>query len=347
MKKDYYEILGVNKDSTPDEIKKAYRGLALKYHPDKNPDDKDAEQMFKNISEAYAVLSDKEKRYNYDNFGHHGDQQFPGGFEDIFDHFSGMFGGTFGSEFFNRQRRSAPVGNPVAIKVPITLEEVLSGTVRDINFSRIDSCEECSGRGFINDHDVGICEGCSGSGQSHHSVGFVKVQMTCGQCGGTGKKITNPCSSCNGKGLNHKKDNVTITIPPGVLEGDQLCISGKGNRPSNNHAPGDLVLIMSIVGDNRFERDGPHLYSRESISFPQAALGTSIIVDLIDGKINLAIPPGTQPNSMMSIPKRGLPIDTQNSERGHHYVRISVEVPKSLSVREREIIEKLRDIESV
>jgi molecular chaperone DnaJ len=341
VKKDSYETLGVKSDSSQEEIKKAYRSLALKYHPDKNQGDEAAETKFKDISEAYAVLSDKEKRYSYDNFGHggpaaHGSQ---GGFGDVFDQFSEMFG----SDFFGRGRSRQPTGQSIGIEVPVTLNEVLNGTTKDIKFSRIDVCEPCEGQGFADQSDIGKCSHCNGDGRSFHNVGFVKVQMTCNGCGGSGKQILNPCVSCSGAGCINKSDSLTITIPSGVSDRDQLEIQGKGNKPSENHVAGSLIVVISVASDDRFERQGPHLYGKETISFTQAALGDSIIVSLIDGDISLKIPPGTQPGSMMSIPNRGLPIGPNDRERGHHYVKISVEIPKSLNIEQKKLIEKLRD----
>ena len=350
MKKDFYEILEVSRDATQDEIKKSFRLLALRYHPDKNPDDKDSEKMFKSVSEAYDVLSDKDKRAAYDNFGHSDGHQFQGhhgGFEDIFNHFSGMFGREFGSEFSGRSRSSPLVGSPVSVDVVVTLTDVLKGAIKNIRFSRLDSCMTCKGKGFKKESDVGACNICNGSGKTSHDAGFVRIQTTCRACAGSGKRIINPCEQCSGRGSISKNDSVSVTMPAGVHDGSQLRLAGKGNRPSPNHAPGDLLLTISIQKDKRLERNGPHLYSNETISFSRAVLGSNISVNLIDGKVNLTIPPGTQPHSMMSIPGRGLPVDVGDPERGNHYIRIIVDVPKSLSAEEKEIIEALREIESV
>ena len=347
MKKDFYEILGVSEDATQDQIKKAFRRLALKYHPDKNPDDKDAEKMFKNAAEAYDVLSDEGKRASYDSFGNGAGEEFRGDFEDIFDHFSGMFRGDFGSDFFGRSRSSVQVGSPVLVDVIVTLTDVLKGSAKDVRFTRLDSCLGCRGKGFIKESDVGTCDACNGLGKTSHDAGFVRIQTTCRPCSGSGKRIINACGQCGGRGSVSKNERVSVTIPAGVSDGSQLRLAGKGNRPSPNHAPGDLLITISIQKDKRLERNGPHLYSNETISFSCAVLGSNISVNLIDGKVNLTIPPGTQPHSMMSIPGRGLPVDVGDPERGNHYIRLIVDVPKSLSVEEREIIEALRDMESV
>jgi len=353
MKRDYYEILGVTKDATQDQIKKSYRKLALKYHPDKNPDNKEAEKMFKSVSEAYEILSDNDKKHAYDNFGHAGGQQFregfQGGFEDIFNHFSGMFGGRGGPDFFGfRDDTQRPhAGPPISIRVHVTLKEVLKGTSKDIPFSKLASCNNCKGRGYKNDSDLRSCSACNGSGHAFHNAGFVKVQTTCRPCGGAGKSILNPCQECQGKGAIQINDGINVTIPAGVCDGTQLRIEGKGNRPSPSHVPGDLILTISVKQDPRFEINGPHIYGEEKITFSQAALGDSIITELIDGKIKLVIPPGTQPHSMMSIPNRGLPIDVGDPERGHHYVRVTIDVPKRLGDREKAIIEELRELENM
>jgi len=345
MVKDYYITLGVTQDSSEDQIKKAYRKLALKYHPDKNPDDPSAEKKFKEISEAYDCLSDKEKRNNYDMFpegGGSGDFR-ASGMEDIFSHFSEMFGNDFG---FSRSRSRDPrrrmsKGESIVREISVTLEEVLEGASREISYSRGQSCRDCSGKGYASNDDLGRCRSCRGSGQVVSDFGAMRVSTSCNNCGGTGKIILNPCDGCAGVGAMFKNTSINITIPPGILDGNQLRIEGHGHFSPGYQVPGDLLVNISVRKHRKFDRRGPHIYSEKRISFKAAALGASVEVELIDGKINLNVPSGTQSQTVMSVESRGLPIDVGDPERGNHYVVIIVDVPNKISEADRKIIEQL------
>jgi molecular chaperone DnaJ len=343
MVKDYYASLGVKSNATDEQIKKAYRKLALKYHPDKNPDNPSAEKKFKEISEAYDCLSDKDKRKNYDTYPYGGSSEHfsDSGMDDIFSQFSEMFGHDLGSSRPRDPRRRMSKGESIVREVHVTLEEVLVGSSREISYSRGQSCVQCSGKGYVSRDDISRCRSCRGSGNVISDFGAMRVSTSCASCAGSGKTIINPCSDCSGVGALFKSMSINITIPPGVSDGNQLRIEGRGHFSPGYQIPGDLLVSISVSKHKKFDRKGPHIYSEKRISFKDAALGSVIEVELIDGKINLNVPSGTQSQTVMSVGSRGLPIDVGDPERGHHYIVVIVDVPTKISEADRKIIEQL------
>lgn len=340
--RDYYEILGIDRDSSESEIKKAYRQLALKHHPDKNPDDKAAEKKFKEISEAYSVLSDPEKKRGYDMFGHEGPGSFSHGSpEDIF---STMFSGFGFEEIFNHARghRGPVQGESIAIDHSISMLDVLNGVSHTIEYGRYITCNSCAGEGFNSSLDVETCTSCNGSGTVTHGTQFMRINTSCGRCNGSGNIIVNPCRQCEGSGSDTENQSVIIDVPRGIESGMQLRIQGKGHLSNRATVPGDLFVRVSVIPVQGVERNGPHLYYGKKISFYDAVLGGDIDIDLIDGTVRMKIPPGTQDNSMMSISGRGLPEDIGSDDRGNVYVVISIDVPSSISDEERKLLEELK-----
>lgn len=346
MKRDYYEILGISKDASETEIKKAYRKLALKYHPDKNPDNPEAETKFKEASEAYSVLSNIEKRRSYDQFGTENSQGSHRGFDDIFNNFSDFFSGAGGfDEFFSERSNRAPrKGTDVFSEIVISLQEVLEGAAKDVTYQKFLCCSLCGGQGWKNESDLATCSHCSGSGVLNHRSGFMNVRVNCRACNGNGKVIMTACSGCSGSGSNEQTKSIKVSIPSGVSDGNHLRVPGEGNLTPEAVEPGDLMIKLSISKDNRFERRGPHIHSKKDISFFKAALGGTVEVDVIDGKVKLTIPKGTQPNTTLSIKARGLPEGIDDSDRGNHYVKIIVKVPVDMSEKEHDLISQLEDI---
>lgn len=347
---DHYKILGVDRDASQESIKKAYRKLALKYHPDRNPDNPDSEKKFKEISESYSILSDEEKRRNYDQFGDANASNFSGfntdnfrGFEDIF---SGMpfAEEMFGDRFKSRNRTRQGVRSSDLHKtVSVTLKEVLTGCEKNIEYTRTKACIECSGNGYKSNLDLEKCNYCDGSGSVTHGNSFMRVSTTCSYCNGQGKTISNPCTVCKGNCVIEEHRSINVSIPAGVRPGIKIRVSGAGNVGSFADDIGSLYLDVNVQNMMGIDRNGPHLYLGKNISFSQAALGDTIRVDLLDGSVNLKIPHGTQPGSIMSIDGRGLPEDIGSDDRGNFYVRINVKVPKTISVSQRELIEKLKN----
>jgi len=343
MAKDYYSILDVQRDASDDQIKKAYRKLALKYHPDKNPDDPGSEKKFKEISEAYDCLSDSNKRRNYDMFPEGAGSIPPnrGGMGDIFSHFSEMFGGGFGFGGHSGRHRGEDRGEPIVCDVRISLKEVLDGAFRDITFPQGKQCGACDANGYNDKGDISDCSSCAGSGSIVSDFGHMRVTTSCNSCGGSGKVIVNPCKTCGGSGILLENRTINITIPQGVSNGLQLRIGGYGHQSRSSKICGDLLVNVFVDSHTEFERRGPHIACERRISFKQAVLGAIIEIDLIDGKINMNIPPGTQSHSVMSVGGRGLPIDVGDPERGNHYVTIIVDIPRTLSDSDKTLIEKL------
>ena len=343
MRKDYYKILGLSKDSSSSDIKKAYRSLALKYHPDKNPGDSSAEEKFKEASEAYSVLSDPEKRREYDN-----PDPFSGfsaggssGFGDIFEDFSDIFG--FGSRGKRQQSRKI-IGQDVVLNVAISAKEILFGSEREVDFNRFVTCVTCLGNGYVNQSDVSRCTACSGTGRISHSMGFMKIESTCGTCEGLGYVITNPCGDCRGEGVTSENRKVKVNIPKGIRQGMHLRVESLGHFPPGASMPGDLILQIDEAHQEDFEIAGPHLYKNRKITFSQAVLGDTIEIDTLDGNRSIEIPAGTQSGSVIGIPGLGLPEDVGDDDRGNMYVRVDVLVPTDLSAKEKEMVEKLKEI---
>lgn len=344
---DYYELLGVSRDVSTEELKKAYRQLAMKYHPDRNAGDKTSEEKFKEISHAYSVLSDPEKRAHYDRFGTadgfgSGQGPFTGGagFGDIFeDLFGDFFGGNFGG-----QRRQRPVrGNDLRYDLDITLEEAVFGTEKVITFPKLQKCSECSGTGSEPGKQPEVCSACKGAGQIRYQQGFFSVAKTCGKCSGAGKIISDPCKKCRGQGAIQEQRTVNLKIPPGVDVGSRLKITGEG-EPGHNSAPnGDLYVILDIQEHETFRREGTDLFCDFPVSFTNAALGAEIEVPTLDGSARLKIPAGTQSGKIFTLRGKGAP-RVGSHHRGNQLIRVFIEVPKRLTPRQKELLEEFATI---
>ncbi len=357
-KRDYYEVLGVGKGASPDEIKRAYRRMAIKYHPDKNPDNKeDAEKKFKECAEAYEVLSDAEKRRRYDQFGHDGLrgmgmrdythmrwQDIGSIFEDIFGF--GDLADLFGMGGRRRTRRTGPArGYDLETSVDLVLNEVAKGTEKTIEFTRQDLCGECSGTGSARGTSPGRCPGCGGSGQVVRGGGFFQMVSTCPQCRGEGLIITNPCKKCKGTGRVPKKRIVNVKIPAGVHEGQGVRIGGEGEPGRNGGPRGDLYCYVRVKPHQFLERDGNNLIAVVPISFTQAALGATIDVPSLDGTRGLKIPPGSQYGRIFRIKGYGLP-DLRTGRTGDELVQITIETPTRLDAKQQELLREFAKTEN-
>lgn len=362
-KRDYYDVLGVAKSSSAEEIKKAYRKLAIKYHPDKNPDDKSAEEKFKEAAEAYEVLSNPEKKQRYDHYGHAGVGGAAGGggfggggmnMEDIFSQFGDIFGGGGGSPFESffggggqqRGGRRVAKGTNLRIKVKLTLEEIANGTEKKIKVNKQITCKTCDGSGAKDRGSVSTCKTCGGSGAVRRVTNTILGQMqttsTCPTCNGSGSQITAKCNSCHGEGIVRGEETITINIPAGVSDGMQLSMSGKGNAAPNGGIPGDLIILIEEVPHETLKREGNNVVYDLHVSIIDAALGYSAEVPTIDGKAKIKIDPGTQSGKLLRLKGKGLP-EINSYHRGDEIIHINIWTPKALSTEERSMLEKLRD----
>jgi len=356
-KRDYYDVLGVNKSASPEDIKSAYRKLAVKYHPDKNPGNKAAEDKFKEASEAYGILSNKSKKENYDNFGHAAFENGGGGqggfggfggfggsdFSDIFEDFFGDFGGG-GRR--NNKRSSSNRGSDLRYDLSITLEEAYSGKKQNIQFSSSDKCVTCKGNGSKPGFSADRCTYCGGNGKVRSNQGFFTVQQTCPQCSGSGEEITNPCFDCGGSGIKQTSKKITVTIPKGVDDGTRIRLAGKGEAGSRGGANGDLYLFINVKSHELFKRSDENLFFDFPISIADAALGTTIEIPIIDGsKAKIRIPEGAQSGKQFRLKGKGMPY-MRGSGTGDLYVQINTEVPISLNKEQKELLEKFREIEN-
>ena len=352
-KRDYYDVLGVSKSSTPDQIKSAYRKLAVKYHPDKNKGDKSAEEKFKEASEAYHVLSNAERKQNYDSFGHAAFENSGGGRGgfgnfDFSSHFSDIFEDFFGEGFGGgrRSRRSNNRGSDLRYDLSITLEEAYTSKKQDIKFSTSEKCDTCKGSGSKPGHDAESCSMCGGHGQVRSNQGFFTVQQTCPQCSGSGEQITNLCSSCGGQGKKQATKRLSVTIPKGVDDGTRIRLAGKGEAGSRGAGNGDLYLFINVYSHDLFKRSDENLFFECPISIADAALGTSIEIPTIDGgKAKVKIPSGTQSGKQFRLKGKGMPY-MRGSGTGDLYVQVNTEVPVSLNKEQKELLEKFREIEN-
>lgn len=356
MKRDYYEVLGVGRDATKSEIKKAYRRLALKYHPDKSKDP-DAEEKFKEISEAYAVLSDDEKRKQYDMYGHAGidsqynyedifrgadfsdifrDLGFNFGFDDIFQHFFSGFGG-------GGRRRGQQRGRDILYRMTISLEDAYFGGEKEIEVRRKEKCPECDGTGRTRGSKIVKCSVCHGSGQiqqtSRTPFGHFTQITVCPECNGRGEIIENPCKRCHGTGVVEQKRKIKVKIPKGVADGTRLRLAGEGEAGEMGAPPGDMYIEIYVKEHDKFVRRGSDLVTTKKISYPEAVLGNEIEVETMDGKSKLRIPPGTQNGERFVLKGKGMP--TLRGGHGNMIVEVAVDVPKKISGRERELLEEL------
>ena len=347
-KRDYYEVLGLNKDASEAEIKKAYRKLAMKHHPDRNPDSKDGEEKFKEAKEAYEILTDAEKRRAYDAYGHAGvnpqmgagpGQEGFGGFAEAFgDIFSDIFGGGQG-----RGRASVFRGADLRYNLEVSLEQAARGTETKIRIPTMETCETCKGSGAKPGTHPKTCDTCHGGGTVRLSQGFFSIQQTCPTCHGTGKTVTNPCATCRGAGRLKKHKTLAVKIPAGVDEGDRIRLSGEGEAGVNGGPPGDLYVVMHLKAHGVFQRDGDDLHCEMPISFTQAALGGEIDIPTLDGSAKIKVPPETQTGQVFRLRGKGIK-GVRSSYPGDLLCEVVVETPVRLTERQRELLRELEDI---
>jgi len=353
-KADYYEVLGVGRNASDQELKSAYRKLAMKYHPDRNPGDHAAEEKFKQASEAYQVLCDADKRAAYDRYGHAGvTSAGPGGFSgfsgsvDLGDIFGDLFGEMFnvgggGHQRGSRQQR----GDDLRFDLTIEFEDAIFGAEREIKIRRLETCVTCSGRGSASGRGPTVCTQCQGRGQIRYQQGFFSVARTCSTCGGTGSIIGDPCQTCRGETRVAKELKLNVKVPPGVEDGTRIRYAGEGDAGRSSGPKGDLYVVLSIRPHDFFERQGQDLHCVVPISFPQAALGAEIELPGIDGPVNFKIPEGTQSGKELRVRGRGVPF---LNEKGHGdlVVKVLVQVPRKLSRAQRDVVQKLAELMNV
>ena len=357
-KRDYYEVLGVDKNASEDEIKKAYRKLAKKYHPDLNPGDKEAEEKFKEANEAYEVLSDAEKKAKYDRFGHAGvDPNYGaggagyGGFNgqgfdfDLGDIFSNIFGGGFGGFGGGSSNPNAPQrGSDTQTSVTISFEEAAKGCEREVQFSRIEVCDECHGSGAAPGSSPKTCPECHGRGQvtsqQRTPFGVIQTQKACSRCGGRGTIIENPCKKCHGAGRVRKPVKITVKIPAGIDDRQIINARGQGNKGVNGGPAGDLRVAINVRPHPIFERDGYNVWVEMHISFAAAALGCALQVPTLDGKVQYNVPAGTQSGDVFKLKGKGIQ-SLNNRGRGDELVRVIVDVPRNLNDRQKQLLREL------
>ncbi len=364
-KRDYYEVLGVSRQATDDEIKKAYRQLAKKYHPDLNPDDKEAEAKFKEAGEAYEVLSNADKRRKYDQFGFAGVDPNYGagaggagaagfGFDDIGDIFESFFGGGAGFGGFGGSTRTrnpnAPIkGGDVNVTIPLSFMEAVKGCKKTITIKRLEVCSDCGGTGAQKGSAVEICPDCSGTGQetvrSRTPFGVMQSTRTCSRCGGRGKIIKEPCKKCGGKGRVRVTKQLEVNIPAGIDDGQTFLVRGQGDHGVNNGPAGDVAVTVTVRPDPLFERDGFNIWCEVPITFTQAVLGDEITVPTVDGKVSYNIPDGTQSGTVFRLRNKGVGY-INGGGRGDQYVKVTIEVPKNLSGKQKELLREFDSLSS-
>ena len=366
-KRDYYEILGIEKNVSKEEIKKAYRKMAMKYHPDRNPGDSSAEEKFKEAAEAYEVLGNDDKRAKYDKFGHsglRGGQDFHGfnNVNDIFSHFSDIFGGAFGGssifdDFFggsssqrNRQRTTGTPGSDLKVTLKLTLEEIASGTTKKIKIKKHNACGSCKGTGAANSSSFRTCSFCNGSGEvrqvSRSIFGqFVNI-TTCQNCGGSGKTVSDPCRTCSGDGRVYAESTIKISVPAGVHDNSYMTLRGEGNAGKNGGPSGDIIVIFKELYHEFFVRDGDNIIYDLFLSYPEIALGTEVEIPTLNGRAKLKIEPGTQAGKFLKMREKG--IQHLNSHgAGDQLVKINIYVPKKISSEEKEMLIQLQKMPNI
>ncbi len=358
-KRDFYEVLGLSKGASDEEIKKSFRKLAKKYHPDLNPGDKEAEVKFKEVNEAYSVLSDADKKAKYDAYGHAGVDPsygagqgggfsggFSGGFDDLGDIFSSFFGGGFGGSTSSRTNNAPKKGQNRQASVTITFEEAAFGCKKDVTFSRIEACSDCSGTGAAKGTSPETCPNCNGSGsvttQQRTPFGVFKSQSVCDRCRGKGKIIKTPCSSCNGSGSVRVNKKLTVTIPAGIDNGQSIVLSGQGDRGANGGPAGDVYLAVTVKKHKIFERDGMNIYCDVPITFAEAALGATIKVPTLEGDYDYQIAEGTQSGKSFTLKNKGIS-EVHGTRRGDLQFRVIVEVPKNLNSKQKELLRQFAE----
>lgn len=356
MKEDYYELLGVSKQATQDELKKAYRKMAVKYHPDKNPGNKEAEENFKKVSEAYEVLKDEQKRAAYDRYGHAafsggggGGASAGGPFHDPFDIFSEVFGGGGGGSIFEEffgggggrggRRGGAARGSDLRYDLEIGLEEAATGIEKEISFRKPTTCSKCSGSGAEPGSGVTTCPTCGGHGQVTASKGFFSIRQTCPTCNGSGQKIEKACGNCGGEGRVNESTKIKVKVPPGVDTGSKLRSAGNGEAGAHGGPSGDLYIVIHVADHEIFDRQDENLYCEIPIKFTLATLGGVIEVPTLSGRASLKIPPGTQSGTTFRLKSKGMP-SLRGGYHGDQMVRVKIEVPKSLTAEQKEKLEE-------
>ena len=354
-KRDYYDILGVGRNASAEDLKKAYRKLAIQYHPDKNPGNAEAEEKFKEAAEAYEVLSNAEKRQNYDRFGHSGPQMGGGGFgggmdlNDIFEQFGDIFGGAFGGAFGGSSgrggQRGGQRGTNIRIKLKLTLEEISEGVTKKIKVNKFSGCSTCHGSGAKAGTQPKTCTTCQGSGQvtqvTNTFLGQMRTASICPSCQGQGSIIADKCSSCRGEGIERGEEVIEVRIPAGVEEEMQLNMRGKGNAGQRNAAPGDLLIAIEEEEHPLFKRDGQHVFYDLYLNFADAALGTTVDIPTLNGKARVKIEEGSQSGKTLRLRGKGMP-SVNGGQRGDMFATINVWTPQNLSHEERKILEDLR-----
>lgn len=348
--RDYYEVLGVQRDAGAEEMKKAYRRLAREYHPDANPDNPQAEQKFKELAEAYSVLSDPQKRRDYDTFGTAKSPFGPGGAAgfDPFDLFSSLFGNADAFGFGGQRRGSRSRGNDLVVDLEVTLEEVVRGASKTVTIRNLQACERCGGSGSEPGTSPTRCSRCAGSGSvravQRSILGNVMTSFTCPQCHGSGEEIANPCQECHGDGRTERLDEVSFDVPPGVEDGSQFRLTGRGEAGQRGARAGDLYVRVSVREDERFRRRGNDVVAAVTVSYAQAALGATLELETLEGPVELRVPAGTQPGATLRIRGRGIPLLGRPTGRGDLLVQVQLEVPTHLSSEEEELVRRLAQL---
>jgi molecular chaperone DnaJ len=349
-KRDYYEILGLPRTASEQDIKSAYRRLAVKYHPDKNPGDKEAEECFKEAAEAYSILGDSQKRAQYDRFGHSGvgssvgfDPSVFSGFEDILGDFFG-FGDLFGTG--GRRRSAAQRGADLRYDLEISFQDAAFGLKTKIKVPRLESCEACGGTGAARGSGPSTCPTCQGMGQVRYQQGFFSISRTCHHCQGTGKVVRNPCKECRGEGRIQRQQTMEIKIPAGVDNGSRLRVSGEGEGGVYGGPPGDLYVVIYVKEHEIFERQENNLYCVIPVSFPQVALGTEILIPTLEGQERLKIPEGTQSGSIFRLKGKGIP-SLNGRGRGDLFVTVNVVTPSKLTREHKKLLEQLAAVSDI